>query len=72
MKDFFQDKVPDIFSAGGLECSFDQIVEKILPEVWEILSLSQTVYLFIYIFFDLRFNWSWKVSLKKLIWTQKI
>ena len=47
---FFQENSPDNFSAGDLECSFDQIVEKILSEVWEILSLSQPVYLFIYIF----------------------
>ena len=47
---FFQDKFPDNFSAGDLECSCDQIVEKILPEVWEILSLSQTVYLIVYMF----------------------
>ena len=38
------------FSAGDLECTFDQFVEKILSEVSEILSLSQPVYLFIYIF----------------------
>ena len=49
-KDFFPNKFPDKFSAGDLECSFDQIVEKILPEVWEILSLSQPVSLFIYFF----------------------
>ena len=47
---FFQEKLPDNFSAVDLECSFDQFVEKILSEVWEILSLSQPVYLFIYIF----------------------
>ena len=48
---FFQEKIPDNFSAGDLECSFDQFVEKILSEVWEILSLCQTVFLFIHIFF---------------------
>ena len=69
---FFSRKIPDNFSAGDLECSFDQFVEKIMSEVWEILSLSQPVHLFIYIFFDLWFNWSWKLSLKKLIWTRKM
>ena len=49
-KDFFQENFPDSFSAEDLESVFDQIVEKILSEVWEILSLSQPVYLFIYIF----------------------
>ena len=58
MKDFFQEIFPDNFSGEGLECSVDQFVEKILSEVWEIFSLSQPVYLFIYIFFDLWFNWS--------------
>ena len=48
---FFQDKFPDNFSAEDLECSFDQIVEKILPELWEILSISQTICLFNHIFF---------------------
>ena len=47
---FFQEKFPDNFSAGDLECSFDQFVEKILSEVWGIRSLSQPVYLFIYFF----------------------
>ena len=69
---FFSRKFPDNFSTGDLECSFDQFVENILSEVWEILWLSQPVYLFIYIFFDLWFNWSWKLTLKKLIWTRKM
>ena len=50
-KDFFQEKLPDNSSAEDLESIFDQIVEKILPEVWEFLSLSQTIYLFNHIFF---------------------
>ena len=50
MKDFFQEKFPDNFSTGDLECSFEQFVDNILSEVWEILSLSQHVYLFIYNF----------------------
>ena len=50
MKDLFQEKFPDNFSTGDLKCSFDQFVENILSEIWEILWLSQTVYLFIYIF----------------------
>ena len=48
---FFQEKLPDKSSAEDLESIFDQIVEKILPEVWEFLSLSQTIYLFNQIFF---------------------
>ena len=72
MKDLFQEKFPDNFSTGDLKCSFDQFGEKILSEVWEILWFSQTGYLFIYIFFDLWFNWSWKLPLKKLIWTRKM
>ena len=47
----FHEKFPDNFSTGDLECGFDQFVEKILSEVWEILSFSQTVFLFIHIFF---------------------
>ena len=47
---FFQENFPENFSAGDLECSVDQFVEKILSDVWEIFSLSQPVYLFIYIF----------------------
>ena len=69
---FFQENFPENFSAGDLECSVDQFVEKILSDVWEIFSLSQPVYLFIYIFFDLWFNLSWKLPLKNLIWTGKI
>ena len=72
MKIFFQENFPDNFSAGDLECSFDQFVEKILSEVWENLSISQPVYLFIYIFFDLWFNWSWIFPFKKLFWTRKM
>ena len=68
----FHEKFPDNFSTGDLECSFDQFVENIFSEVWEILSLSQPVYLFIYNFFDLWFNWSRKLPLKKLIWTRKM
>ena len=37
MKYFFQEKFPDNFSTGDLECGFDQFVENILSEVWEIL-----------------------------------
>ena len=47
---FFSRNVSWQFFRRVLECSFDQFVEKFLAEVWEILSLSQTVYLFIYIF----------------------
>ena len=47
---FFSRKYPDNFSTGDLECSFEQFVDNILSEVWEILSLSQPVYLFIYNF----------------------
>ena len=47
---FFKEIFLTIFPAGNLECSFYQFVEKILSEVWEKLSLSQAVYLFIYIF----------------------
>ena len=47
---FFKENFLKMFPAGDLECSFDQFVEKLLSEVWEILSLSQPVYLFIYIF----------------------
>ena len=50
MKDFFQEIFHDNFSARDLECSVDQFVEKILSEVWETFSVSQPVYLFIYIF----------------------
>ena len=68
----FHEKFPDNFSTGDLECGFDQFVENILSEVWEILSLSQPVYLYIYNFFDLWFTWSRKLPLKKLIWTRKM
>ena len=69
---FSQAKVRQKFSAGELECSFDQNAEKILPEVWE--TLFHFLKLFICLltnFFELWFNWSWKLSLKKLIWTRE-
>ena len=50
MKDFFQENFPDNFSTGDLECSFDQFVENIWSEVWEILWLSQPVFFYLHFF----------------------
>ena len=62
-----------IFPQESLDCSFDQIFDKVLPEVWEILFHFLELFIcFLKFVFDLWFNWSQKHSLEKLLWTQKM
>ena len=67
-EEFFSRRSSLKISAGELECSFDQIFEKVSPEVWEILFhfLELFICFLTYVFY-LWFNWSQELSLEKLL-----
>ena len=72
MKDFFQDKFPDIFSSGGLECNLTRLLRKSCQKSQKFFHYLKLFFCLFTYFFDLWFNWSWKLPLKKLIWTRKL